>query len=44
MKPSFFLQSYGQARATDYFNAKESWIRFKAGLDLKRSHTLDDRK
>lgn len=39
----FYLQSYGEKRAMAYFAAKKAYMRAK-GLDLKRTHTLDDRK
>ncbi|XP_055305716.1 choline/ethanolamine kinase isoform X3 [Sitodiplosis mosellana] len=39
----FGYWSYGQKRAAAYFAAKEAYIKAK-GLDLKRTHTLDDRK
>lgn len=37
------LQSYGQTRAAEYFVAKENYSSAK-GLDVKRTHNLDDRK
>lgn len=40
---SLSLQTYGQKRAAAYFAAKEAYVKAK-GLDLKRTHTLDDRK
>lgn len=36
-------QPYGQSRMQEYFAAKKAFAKEK-GLDLKHTHTLDDRK
>lgn len=39
----FVSQSYGKLRSAAYFAAKEAYLKTK-GIDVKRTHVLDDRK
>lgn len=39
----WFQQSYGKLRSAAYFAAKEAYLKTK-GIDVKRTHVLDDRK